>query len=330
MIIEITRYDAARDSARWDEMVARSRQGTLLHRRAYMDYHSDRFADCSLMARGDGRLLAVMPACTIDGELYSHAGLTFGGWLTDARHVTGNTMMDIVTAMLRWMKDNTLTALHYKAAPHIYHRGPAEDDLYALWRHGATVEAMNLSAAADLTDDRQPAFNRGSVSSVNHARRSGVTVSRSDRWTDYWQMLDTLLRERYDAAPVHSLDEITRLAAAFPDDIRLYAATDADGTMLGGVVAYFSPTVAHCQYIATTARGRDIRVLPLVMAHLAGEARQRGCRYLDYGTSNECGGAVLNTSLLDQKARLGGRGIAYVTLRLEAAESRLTDTHQPM
>ena len=320
-MIEIKRYDATRDRDRWDELVGRSSQGTLLHYRAYMDYHSDRFADCSLMALESDRPVALLPACLIDGELFSHAGLTYGGWLTEARHVTGNTMLDIIEAMCRWMEAEGINALHYKAVPHIYHRAPAQDDLYALWRHGATVEAMNLSAAVDVRAGERPPFNRGSVSSVHHARRAGVTVNRCDDWAAFWQILNELLDERYNARPVHSLDEITRLAAAFPHQITLLTATAPDGEMLGGTVLYLSPTVAHCQYIATSERGRQLRVLPLVMSEAYNMARSRGCRYLDYGTSNERGGTVLNASLLDQKARLGGRGVAYTTYRLSLTAS---------
>ena len=36
--------------AEWDDFVARSRNGTFLLQRGYMDYHSDRFRDCSWMA----------------------------------------------------------------------------------------------------------------------------------------------------------------------------------------------------------------------------------------------------------------------------------------
>ena len=36
--------------ARWDEVVRGSRNGTFLHLRDYMDYHSHRFSDMSLVA----------------------------------------------------------------------------------------------------------------------------------------------------------------------------------------------------------------------------------------------------------------------------------------
>ena len=59
---EIIRYDASM-AARWDEFARMSRNGTMLHQRGYMDYHSDRFKDCSLVALHEGKLCALLPAC---------------------------------------------------------------------------------------------------------------------------------------------------------------------------------------------------------------------------------------------------------------------------
>ena len=59
--IIIRRYSPA-DAPQWNELVAGSRNGLILHLRGYMDYHSDRFADHSLMAYAGNRLIAVLPA----------------------------------------------------------------------------------------------------------------------------------------------------------------------------------------------------------------------------------------------------------------------------
>ena len=79
---EITRYTAAQ-SAEWNEFVERSKNGTFLFHRSYMDYHADRFTDHSLMVWNKGRLSALLPANEHDGTLYSHQGLTYGGLITN-------------------------------------------------------------------------------------------------------------------------------------------------------------------------------------------------------------------------------------------------------
>ena len=58
-MITIRRYTSI-DKPLWDGFVALSKNATFLHYRDYMDYHSDRFHDFSLMAFDGGRLLAGM------------------------------------------------------------------------------------------------------------------------------------------------------------------------------------------------------------------------------------------------------------------------------
>ena len=81
--MKVTRYEAAQKKV-WDEFIQRSKNGTFLFLRDYMDYHCDRFHDHSLLVwDGKDRLLAVLPAHANDKTLSSHDGLTYGGFITD-------------------------------------------------------------------------------------------------------------------------------------------------------------------------------------------------------------------------------------------------------
>ena len=133
---EIIRYESSM-AARWNEFVRQSRNGTLLHERGYMDYHSDRFTDCSLVALREGKLCALLPACVEGDTLWSHRGLTYGGWLMPLKHFDATVMIDVMDAACQWMSENGIKRLVYKPVPHIYHRYPCEEDLYALFRHQA-------------------------------------------------------------------------------------------------------------------------------------------------------------------------------------------------
>ncbi|MDE6206191.1 MAG: hypothetical protein K2M55_00085, partial [Muribaculaceae bacterium] len=62
MHLRIERYTPAMAEA-WDEAVRASRNGIFQHLRGYMDYHSDRFADRSLVALDErDRIVALLPA----------------------------------------------------------------------------------------------------------------------------------------------------------------------------------------------------------------------------------------------------------------------------
>ena len=309
---EIIRYDASM-AARWDEFARMSRNGTMLHQRGYMDYHSDRFKDCSLVALHEGKLCALLPACIEGDTLWSHRGLTYGGWLVPLKHFDATVMVEVMDAACQWMSDNSIKRLVYKPVPHIYHRYPCEEDLYALFRHQAKLIETNISTTIDLTCPLP--LDRGNKSGANAARKAGIQVEPSEDWEGYWRLLSSLLDERYGTRPVHTLDEMRLLHGRFPDGIRLYAAT-LDGEMLAGVVMYLSQPVAHCQYIGASPQGKDSKALTLLFDYLIGEAKASGYRYFDFGISNEDHGRYLNEGLVRQKSRLGGRGIVYNTFEI--------------
>ena len=281
-MVEIIRYDASM-AARWDEFARASRNATFLHQRGYMDYHSDRFTDCSLVALRDGKLCALLPACVDGDTLYSHRGLTYGGWLVPLKHYDTTVMIEVMDAAIGWMRSNGLKHLIYKAVPHIYHRYPCEG---------------------------------GNKSGANAARKAGITIGTSDDWEGYWHLLSSLLDERYGTRPVHTLDEMRLLHGRFPNDIVLHTAT-LGGELLAGVVMYLSQPVAHCQYIGASPAGKDSKALTLLFDHLITEYKQAGYRYFDFGISNEDHGRYLNEGLVRQKSRLGGRGIVYNTYQVD-------------
>ena len=262
----------------------------------------------------DSQWCALLPACVDGDTLYSHRGLTYGGWLLPLRHYDAAVMVEVMDAAVEWMRAHGLKHLVYKAVPHIYHRYPCEEDLYALFRHHATLAEVNISTTIDLTCPLP--LDRGNKSGANAARKAGITVGPSDDWQGYWQLLSSLLDERYGTRPVHTLDEMLLLRERFPENIVLHTAT-LDGELLAGVVMYLSQPVAHSQYIGASPQGKDSKALTLLFSHLIDEYRQQGYRYFDFGISNEDHGRYLNEGLVRQKSRLGGRGIAYNTYQLD-------------
>ena len=315
-MIEISLYDSSM-SHEWNEAVRQSRNGTFLIERAYMDYHSDRFSDWTLVARRAARIVGLLPANRNGDTLYSHQGLTYGSWIVPFKHFDATVMTDIVDASVDFMRSHGIGRLIYKPVPHIYHRYPADDDLYALWRKGAKWAECNISTAIDLNNPIP--LDRGNKSGLKTAMRSGVTVGESTRLPEFWQILTCVLQERHSTMPVHTLAEMKLLQSRFPKQIRLYAAS-ADGIMTGGTLVYVCGPVAHCQYIAANDHGRETHALTAVFTHVAEAARHEGCRYLDFGISNEDHGLYLNAGLVQQKARLGGRGVAYNTLQLDITQ----------
>ena len=304
-MLETVKYTADRQ-AEWDELVERSKNGTFLMKRGYMDYHADRFVDCSLMFYRKGKLCAVLPGNVSDGVFYSHQGLTYGGLVMDERC----TMVDVLRMfeeMNKLLKDKGIKKVVYKPIPHIYHRLPAEEDLYALFRCGAKLTARGVSSSMDLVEQLKWRQNRRTA--LNKAGNEGVTVECSDDLECYWEILEGNLMATHGVKPVHSVEEMRLLKSRFPKNIMLSIARDKQGTMVAGVLLYVTENVIHSQYISATEKGKEIGAVDAIMQ----EVLRTKKRYFDFGVSTENGGKYLNESLIFQKEGFGGRAICYDT-----------------
>lgn len=303
---DIIPYTAARQEE-WNAFVARSKQGTFLFDRRYMDYHADRFRDHSLMVFRKGKLYALLPA-NVDGTtLYSHQGLTYGGLLTDET-ATAETICEVFQTINASLRAEGLERVVYKAIPWIYHRLPAEEDLYALFKVcGARLAARDISSTIVMR--QQLPWSRDRKYGINRCRNNGIVIQQSDDIAAFWQVLEENLMATYGVKPVHTLAEIQLLKARFPKNIVLYVAKK-DGVTLGGTLLYLTPQVVHAQYISACAEGKRLRVIDGIYDRILHEDFQ-DYRYFDFGKSTEDHGHVLNASLIHQKEGFGGRGVCY-------------------
>jgi len=305
------------DAAQWDRLCAEAHGSTFLHTRRFLSYHVNRFTDLSLIVEEGGRWLGVLPAAQVPQDeklVASHPGITYGGLLHEGG-LRGQRMIEALEEILRHYASSGYRRLLYKSVPHIYHRAPAQDDLYALFRLGAVRSRCDLSCAIDL-DHRLPSSDRRNRSRKK-AEKAGVRVAQGAHYVQpLWEILKDNLARKHGVAPVHSLDEITMLIERFPSDIRVVVAELGD-RVEGGVVLFLTPTAHHAQYIASSEAGYQASVLDAVFEHCIRAAQTDGVRWFDFGTSNEEGGRVLNEGLYRFKAEFGGGGVAYEQFELE-------------
>lgn len=308
--LTVRRYSSD-DRAAWDDFVRGSRNGTFLFLRNYLDYHADRFPDCSFVVEDGGRLRALLPATVRDGVLVSHAGLTYGGFVVDG-WMTADRMLAAFDAVVAAAPGDA-TTLVYKTIPHIYHRQPAEDDRYALFRSRARLTRSDVLTVIDCAE-RGPVQERR-ARSLKRARSSRLVVGFDRDFGSFWPILTQNLSERYGLTPVHSLDEIELLASRFPEQI-LLATARLDEAVVAGAVVYLTDRVCHIQYNAAAPAGRHVSALDAVLEEVYDWAAGR-VRFFDFGVSTESDGRFLNSGLVQYKESFGGRTVVHDFFELE-------------
>ena len=305
-MFEIKIYDG-KAAIEWNEFIDKSRNGTFLFNRNYMDYHADRFQDFSLMAYKKNKLYAVLPANRVGDVLYSHQGLSYGGFITSSKLALSDITI-IFEKVNDLLKQVGISKVVYKPVPVIYLLLPAQEDLYVLFRYmNAKLIGRNISST--IYQGNKIKFIESRKSGIRKAIANRVEICESENFESFWEILYDNLKMKYGVSPVHSLKEIKLLASRFPDNIKLFTA-QKDGIVLGGTVVYITPQVLHTQYISASLSGKESGALDLLFDHLINH-KFTNIPIFDFGQSTEQMGKVLNDALIFQKEGFGGRGVMY-------------------
>lgn len=297
----------------WDEFGKNSKNSHFFFQREYMEYHSDRFEDFSLLCFDEAeKLIAVLPANIKDKTLYSHQGLTFGGFLVDDKMKT-ETMLDIFEALKAFLKKENIHKLIYKCIPHIYHIKPSEEDRYALFRNDAKLIRRDVTSTIDLTE--QVRYSKGRKWTINKAKKEAIETFESNDYETFWQLLTNVLESNHDAKPVHTLEEIKKLANLFPKNIKLFLSKKEE-RIIAGALIYENQKIVHTQYLANSEEGRELGALDLLIDYLI-QNIYKDKKYFDFGISNEDAGRYLNSGLIAQKEGFGARAVVHDFYELE-------------
>jgi hypothetical protein len=291
----------------WNSFVEKSKNATFLFNRGFMDYHTDKFTDHSLLIYNKkDELTALFPANEVESEIISHGGLTYGGILMSYDIKTSD-LISVTEEIINYYSKFSKKEIIYKAIPYIYHKAPADEDMYALFRLGATLRRRDISQV--IYADEKIKFSKGRKWMMSKARKAELNISRSYDFKRFMQIeIDTL--KRYGVKPVHTAEEIQLLATRFPENIKLYIAQVDQNEMLAGVLIFETSTLLHTQYIASTDDGKDVGATEFIIDYLL-KNQMKDKKYFDFGISTEKRGTYLNEGLTAFKESFGARGVAY-------------------
>jgi hypothetical protein len=291
--------------AEWDTIVAKSKQGSFLHKVDYFTYHQDRFDDCSLVIYKKGKAVAIFPANIINNDVYSHSGLTYAG-LIYGNELSATDVLDIFELMKQHYKKVGLSKLYYKCIPGVFCKYPAEESLYAIFRNDGILYRRDIGVVIEL-GAVQPSYSKLRKRMIKKAAKAELQLNEEVDFERFHKLLSDVLK-KFDAKPVHTLDELELLKSKFPEAIRLFTATTPDGQLMAGTVIYDFGHVVHTQYLASSDDGRNIGALDFVLSDLIENVFSKK-DYFSFGICTEDNGVFLNEGLLSQKEGFGGRAI---------------------
>lgn len=296
----------------WNNFLKNTKNGTFLFNRDYMDYHSDRFSDNSLMFYDSKKtLIALLPASIHKNELRSHGGLTYGGFITN-RKMRTDKMLIIFETLIDYLKKEKIKRIIYKSIPHIYHLVPSEEDLYSLFRFGFKLSRRDVSSSINM---RTTKIKGQKINGAKKASKIGMSIVKTNDSKNIFEIINKNLLEKYNVNAVHSSKEMNLLHKKFKENIHMYELMLNKNT-IGGAILYVDNNVVHAQYLATTDEAKMNRGLDFMMVSFVDKYKEQH-EWFDFGISTEDSGKYLNTGLIKSKEEFNLSSICYDFYELE-------------
>jgi hypothetical protein len=303
----------------WNKLVATSANGPFLFARSFLDYHQDRFTDCSWLIWQGSKLRAVFAAAVAHNSpapttLVAHPGLTYGGLVTVAgvKYAELAAMMELLLSTWRTAGFQHLLV---RPVPRVFCRQYSESLAFWLHQQGAVLSSRELNSVLDLTKPvRIGTWRRGNL---RKARRHSVVVRQGTpaEYAAFWHLLTENLLATYDSQPAHTLTEISSLRDRNPGHLELWVA-HLGAEIVAGVLVFQDGRqgFVHTQYISGSPRGKQVGAVDAILAHLI---REKPATYqrLSFGSSMLQG--AINAGLINQKEGFGTTGEVMDTYTLK-------------
>lgn len=314
MPFTVKKYNPAHKQE-WNDFVATSKNATFLFHRDFMEYHQDRFDDFSLMIYKGEQLYALLPAHKVGNKVYAHNGLTYGSFMLQDSATFFNSF-EAFKLLLQFLHENEMVTLEIKVIPTFYNRMPSDELEYFLYRAKAQITKKDVLMVIDY--DHQLRFEKNRREGINRAIRNGLEVKLNQNYKEFWnEILIPNLREKHGVKPVHTLEEIERLASRFPDNIHQVSVYH-EGKIVAGTTIFLTHTTVHPQYVSGNFDKNGLGSLDLAYDFAIHHFKE-GRRYFDFNISSEENGRILNKGLIFWKETCGARAFTADNYLIETA-----------
>ena len=285
----------------WNAFIEKAKNATFLFNRNFMEYHSDRFTDFSLVIEEGNKWVAILPANVFENQVFSHQGLTYGGLVYEEK-IKLASVLQIFHSVLKFLENKKISKLQLKLLPGFYANVSNEELNYALFLAQAKLIRRDTNAVIDM--QRKFAIAKGRMEGVSKAKKHELVLKEESNFESFWkEILIPNLATNHQAKPVHSLEEIKDLHQKFPKNIRQFNVYHKD-KIVAGTTIFETKNVAHAQYISGNSDKNVLGSVDFLYENLLKNVFKNK-RYFDFGISNENQGKQLNQGLSFWKESFG-------------------------
>ena len=319
-MFKFSRY-SKNDEAIWDKFVSDSNNGTIFHLRKFLNYHSkDKFVDHSILISKNNKLFSVLPAAerVVANQkfLVSHPGSSVGSFVIPENLSIANSI-ELVSQIKNYAKKSDFNGIQITLPPNLYQKRLSNYMDFAFFKGGFVYKKREVTSILFLENNIETTLKKFRPShrrAVKTAQSKGVIVRESEKYDEYYKILQKNLSKRHGVNPTHTLRELKKLKTIFKDKVKLFSAF-IDGKMIAGIVNFIiNDQVVLAFYISHDELYNQYRPLNILFYEVFSWAIESKYKVYDFGifTVNE----EPNMGLGRFKENFGASGIFRDTIEL--------------
>ncbi|MDP3556023.1 MAG: GNAT family N-acetyltransferase [Bacteroidota bacterium] len=314
-MIEIIPY-SAEHKEKWNDFIKSADNSNFLFNRDFMEYHNNRFTDCSVLLMDENVVCGVFPANRKENNVYSHQGLTYGGLILQERK-NPRKLINYFNALFSYFQAQGIHEVYYKPIPNYISKTINDIEHFIFSELKAEVVKVDTSFVIDLKDELK--FQERRRRSIKKGDKVNTRVEIDNDFEKFWNsVLIPNLRDKFGTKPIHSLEEINLLHSRFPSQI-LQANAYVNNEIAAGVTLMDFDGTVHCQYISSTDYGRDCGAIDFLFNNLI-NLYQPVKKYFSLGTANNDGNDI-NFGLSEWKEGWGAKIHAHFYYKVKIENS---------
>ena len=306
----------------WNAFISTAKNATFLFHRDFMEYHTNRFEDYSLMVLDNEKLVAVLPANRVDDTVYSHQGLTYGGLVITEKTKLSSFIL-LFKSVLEFLNKNQITKLNIKPIPTFYCDYFSDELEYCLFLTKAKL--LKKDALSVIDNSKVNKISKTRKESIRRGLKNGLIIKEESEFELFWnEILLPNLDKKHQIKPVHTAEEMLYLQSKFPDKIKHYNVYHNNKIVAGSTV-FITKNVAHPQYVSGNEQKNELGSLDFLYDYLIHDA-YKDKPIFDFNNSNENQGQKLNEGLAFWKETFGAKTVIQNFYEVETSNFNLLDT----
>ena len=274
-----------KNSTYWDRFVDNSINGTIFHKKSFLEYHKNKFEYRLLTFSMNDKIIAGIVFVLQNNIFKSPIGASYGGIVFSITPL--HIMNEVFIAFVDWAKKNKLKSINITCAPTVYTQSLNQDTNFLFLYHNFKLVDIKFSSVINLKifgSDILESYSTMGRRAIKKSFKSELIASNNSNLESYYKILQKN-KMKFGVKPAHTLNELRYLQKSFPEKINIFEIFFKDEMIAGITTIHCNPKTLLAFYIASNPNFHEYRPVNRCLHEVVKYSIKNNYEFLDLGVS---------------------------------------------